>query len=121
MSIQALAWAFKQEIRPAALKFVLVALSDCANEKEDMNLWPSIAHICDVTCLDVKTVKRYLVELKRLDLLVDTGRRKGRTNQIKVYKLNFENRPENGPVKQAHISHETGPKTDHGTLIAEPL
>lgn len=112
MSIQAVAWAFRQNIRPAALKFVLVALADCANEKEDMNLWPSIAHICDVTCLDVKTVKRYLVELKRLHLLVDTGERKGPTNQIKVYRLEFQKGSENGPLKEARISRETGPKTD---------
>ena len=117
MSIQAVAWAFRQKIKLAALKFVLVALADCANEKEGMHLWPSIAHICDVTGLDAKTVKRYLVELKRLHLLVDTGKRKGRTNQIKVYMLDFQNRSENGSVKEAHISRERGPKTDH---VKEP-
>jgi pyocin large subunit-like protein len=113
LSIQALAWAFKQEIRPAALKFVLVALADCANEREDMSLWPSIAHICEVTCLDIKTVKQYIAKLKDQKLLLDTGERVGRTKQIKVYKLNFQKESRNGPVKEAQIAPETGPKTDY--------
>lgn len=112
MSIQALAWAFKQKIKPSSLKFVLVALADCANENEGMLLWPSIAHICDTTSLDKKTVKRHLARLKSNGLLSDTGERVGRTKQIKVYKLHSDKRSQKGSVKEAPFPPERGPKWD---------
>jgi len=118
MSIAAISWVFKQEIKPSSLKFVLVALADCA----DTNgiCWPSIDHITETTCQDRKTVIKSLDDLESRGWLVDTGKRMGRTNQVKVYRLTddfFKSAPttdcgkgsENGTVKESRSSAETVP------------
>jgi len=85
MSIAAISWVFKQEIKPSSLKFVLVALADCADDKGIC--WPSVEHITETTSQDRKTVIKSLDELESRGWLVDTGKRMGRTNQVKVYRL----------------------------------
>src|ERR1700684_3062907 len=85
MRIAAISWVFKQEIKPSSLKFVLVALADCADDKGIC--WPSIDHIVETTCQDRKTVIKSLDDLESRGWLVDTGKRMGRTNQVKVYRL----------------------------------
>jgi|ERR1700691_6182584 len=85
MSIAAISWVFKQEIKPSSLKFVLVALADCADDHGIC--WPSIEHITETTCQDRKTVIKSLDDLESRGWLVDTGKRMGRTNQVKVYRL----------------------------------
>lgn len=86
MSIEALCWAFDQQVKPAAAKFVLVALSNNANMHG--HVWPSIETLCRRTCLERKTVMKSIDWLEELGLLIDTGERRGATKQIKVYKLN---------------------------------
>lgn len=81
-----MSWAFGLEIRPSALKFLLVAVAD--NAGADGELFPSIDALTHKTSLDRKTVIRGLDELERIGFLVDTQRRVGRTRQIKVYRLN---------------------------------
>lgn len=85
MSIAALDWVFKQDIHPSWLKFTLVALADCAGDEGEC--WPSIAHICATTSLDRKTVIKALDQLTVLGYLAETGEKRGRTKQVKVYIL----------------------------------
>src|SRR5258708_7103553 len=87
MCIKALAQAFECDLKPSSLKFVLVALADCANERQGMRLWPSVAHLCETTSQDRKTVLANVAELIRLGFLADTGEKMGSTGQIKVYQL----------------------------------
>jgi len=86
MSHAATYWAFAQQIRPATVKFVLVSLADAADQ--DGVCFPSIKHLCEMTCLDRKTVISALDQLEAEGLLVDTAKRVGRTGQVKVYRLN---------------------------------
>jgi len=85
MTIAVISWVFKQEIKPSSLKFVLVALADCSDDRGIC--WPSIDHIAEVTCQDRKTVIKSLDELEARGWLTDTGKRMGRTNQVKVYRI----------------------------------
>lgn len=85
MSSEALAWAFKQDVKPSSVKFVLVALCECAHYQTGL-IHPSIDHICEITGLNRKTAIAAVAELERLGLLTDTGDRVGRTRQIKVYR-----------------------------------
>lgn len=85
MSIAAINWVFCQLIKPAWLKFLLVALADNANDLAEA--WPSIPKICKKTSLNRKTVIKGLAELEGLGLIKDTGRRTGRTNSIPIYRL----------------------------------
>ncbi len=85
MSIAALSWAFRQDIKPSSLKFLLVALANYANEQAQA--WASIDTLCKVTCQNKKTVAAGLLELERRDILRDTAKRMGKTNSIKIYTL----------------------------------
>ena len=89
MSSEAIAWAFKVNLKPSALKFTLVALCECANYKTG-HIYPSIAHLEEITGQDRKTLIANIAKLEQLGLLVDTGERSGRTGQIKVYRATTE-------------------------------
>jgi hypothetical protein len=118
LSIDAISWAFKQEIKPSSLKFVLVALAD--NATADGMAWPSIKALCEKTSQDRKTVIASLDKLEEMGIISDSGKRTGATGQVKVYRFNST---ENGTVpktEQYRISHETVPffrgnSTENGT------
>ena len=62
MSLQAITWAFEQEL-PSGKKLLLVALADAANH--DHVCWPSLRRLQKMTCLGRSTILRYLDELER--------------------------------------------------------
>lgn len=142
MSVEAITWALNQHIKPSSAKFVLVALSNCADGR-DFIAWPSVAYLVEATSQDRKTVQANLALLREQGFIEDTGERRGSTKQVVVYRLkSTENGPvdnsgkdaqkrnstENGtvpfsdgkrpniPTKEAQNSPERGPKTDHGTV-----
>jgi hypothetical protein len=85
MSIPALNWAFKVQGLSSSDKFVLVALSDYASEGG--LCYPSIQTLCFKTCLNRKTVIRCLDRLLESGHVIDTGKKVGNTESIKVYRL----------------------------------
>ena len=113
MSIEAMQWAFSQDIKPSSVKFVLVTLGDHADA--DGVAWPSIASISQKTGQDRKTVMSALDRLDELEYLKDTGNRKGATGQVKVYKFNFErdNSTNIGTVEPVDNPHNS---TENGTI-----
>ena len=84
MSSEAVGWAFKQICPSSSIKFTLVALCECANYKTG-RIFPSIAHIEEITGQNRKTIISNIAELERLGFISDTGERAGTTKQIKVY------------------------------------
>lgn len=84
MSSEALAWAFKLPIKPSSVKFTLVALCECANY-ETGRIFPSVAHLCQITRQDRKTIIANISKLVADGWLIETGDRVGSTGQIKVY------------------------------------
>ena len=110
MSSEALAWAFKSDVKPSSVKFTLVALCECANYQTG-KIFPSIKHICQITSQDRKTVISNIGKLVTEGWICETGERVGRTGQIKVYQANIGTVPKteqsqerNGsafPVKQS--------------------
>ncbi len=115
MSIKAMQWAFAQEL-PSARKFVLVALSDVANVQTG-EAFPCLATIEAMTCLNRKTIIVSLDALEKDNLIVDTGKKAGRSGQVKVYKVNV---PENfeacrptvkavSPVPKVELVPKTAP------------
>lgn len=85
MSIQALNWAFSQSVRSSSAKFILVTLANFANE--DLESYPSIQTVSRLTGLNRKTVISSLDRLASLQMIKDTGKRKGFTSSVKVYLL----------------------------------
>lgn len=131
-------WAFQQKLK-SSVKFVLITLCNYADAEN--RLWPSISDLVEKTCMDRKTVMAAIDTLEKNGYLIDTGERKGRTKQVKVYFIDMNstgngtvkesqkrNSIENGtvpnfpskstvfPAKEYQISHERVPKTVHGTI-----
>ncbi|AMW78905.1 DNA-binding protein [Acinetobacter sp. TGL-Y2] len=92
MSLDASVWAWKIEMpakKGGALKplkkLVLLSLADRAGE--DHCAYPSMSRLVEDTEMDRKTVLKIIDELIEDGLIADTGERKGRTKQVKVYQL----------------------------------
>jgi helix-turn-helix protein len=85
MSIRAIDWALRQDIKSPTDKFVLVIL---ANYVGDTGLaFPSTQTISRITGLSRMSVVRALDQLVQQRWIEDTGKRTGTTKQIKVYRL----------------------------------
>lgn len=119
MSLDASIWAWKQRPLRPSFKLLLLALADRAGH--DDTTWPSKAALAYDTGLDRKTIIEGLQILQQLGFIERTDERKGRTNQIPVYRLigvihreqsQKRNGSENGTVKGSRFSHERVPKTD---------
>lgn len=87
MSWETQSWAAKQRPGSASAKLVLLGLASCADANHCA--FPSIQWLCDFSDLNRKTV---ITALQRLEdgmfpLIEDTGERRGRTGQVKVYRL----------------------------------
>lgn len=103
MSTEAVAWAFKQPIRSASMKFVLIALAECAHYKTGL-IYPSLAHLGEIAPLDRKTIIAQIELLQAHGYLIDTGERTGKTKQIKVYRLSMETVPKTEPSQKRNSS-----------------
>lgn len=92
MSLDATVWAWKTRqkqkvggaLKPLK-KLVLLSLADRAGETHEC--YPSIARLVDDTEMDRKTVLKIIDELIEDGFIIDTGKREGKTKQVKVYLL----------------------------------
>ena len=115
MSLDAISWAFQQDIKPATAKFVLVAMADRAGE--DHTCFPSVDKLARDTSLNRKTVLSSINFLIAAGFIQDTNKRMGKTNRVIVYRLigvvsrHDRSSTKNGTVKQAHRS-----STKNGTV-----
>lgn len=111
MSWETQSWAATQRPGSASAKLVLLGLASCADANHCA--YPSIDWLCEFSDLNRKTV---ISALQRLEdgasaLIEDTGERRGRTRQVKVYRLKA------ATVYRASSLHtdpaaETGPKPE---------
>lgn len=91
-------------------RLVLLALADRANNEGVC--FPSVARLCQDTCLDRKTVMSTVNNLIEDGLLVDTGERKGTTKQVRVLQIKMDEVVDNSeinPFKQYQITQKTVP------------
>ena len=86
MSYQSTTWAWEQEGLNPTLKLVLLAM---ANFVSDTGVtYPSVQTVCEMTGLNKgQTVSNAQRKLVVLNLLSDTGKRTGKTGQVKVFRL----------------------------------
>lgn len=87
MSVRAINWAFEQKLASSD-KFVLFAFANFADDRDGI-AFPSLKTIARMTGLNIKTVRRAVQELEARGLLADTGKRKGHTKTVRVYRVNF--------------------------------
>lgn len=84
MSLDASLWAWKKQMKPH-LKLVLLSLADRADA--NFECFPKVSTIAKDTCQTERSVRRQLDELIELGLIEDSGKRIGRTNKTKVWRL----------------------------------
>jgi len=78
-------WVWQQDLSPEH-KFLLLALAKHANHIS-WECWPSLTLLAQLTGYNRKTVATYLHHLQTAGLVADTGRRAGRTRQVRVLRL----------------------------------
>jgi hypothetical protein len=137
VSNEAINWALAQQDLRSSEKLVLLVLANRANA--EWLCWPSLAALQSDTCLNRKTIISALERLSDHGLIIDNEERKGRTNQIIVYRVGHgaPNSPEfdfllwyerlvrrtgsakkrsNSASKESQTSRERVPETGHGTF-----
>lgn len=115
MSVNATRFAWEYDFsnctKRSAKRLVLLSLADRANKENEC--FPSVARVCEDTCLDRKTVLNTINDLISLGIITDTGDRKGATRQVRVLKINvvkqesYPQEGQNSPNKRGEISKET--------------
>jgi DNA-binding transcriptional MocR family regulator len=88
MSVEAIAWAFKQHVGKPSAKLVLVNLADHADG--DRKCWPSLRKISERTELSRDTVVRSIRLLKSRGFITVVHRHNRRSRSSNVYYLNCE-------------------------------
>ena len=122
-------WVWKQNIKPATHKLILLAMADRADEYHCC--YPSIARLERDTGLDRKTIQKGISNMIACGLLSDTGKRVGSTNKVRVLRMNIgeeqsqkrddlqaDNHPKNGNVPKNGNNPKNGTLNDpkNGTL-----
>lgn len=67
MSVEAMAWAFKQDLPDSQIKLVLLSLCDHADE--DGRCWPSQERLAQKSACSVRTVRRRIQQLADMGIL----------------------------------------------------
>jgi hypothetical protein len=85
MSRDALKWAGVQAVGRSTAKLVLLGLAKCANN--DGLAWPGVDYLADFSGVLARTVRKELRHLRAGGWIEDSGERRGKTRQIKVWRL----------------------------------
>lgn len=117
MSIEALNWAFKQDLKPTH-KFVLVALADCT---DDYGIcFPSHRHIISKTGFSKATVKSSISELNAKKIIERVERfRPNLSKTSNAYRLPIVDIIEDHPLSPLFKGGRSGDSLGVGQEIAE--
>lgn len=85
MSVQAMAWALGQEIKPAMAKLLLVAVANYAGPTNEC--WPSKASLARDCSTDKSTVCKYLRQLRDTGHILIRERHQGGVNDTSIITL----------------------------------
>jgi hypothetical protein len=80
MSVQAITWAFEQDVKPAGAKLLLIGLANYSNDK--FECWPSKTTLAAKCSMSKSTVCKYLRQLQDNALLSVTERTANEGRQI---------------------------------------
>lgn len=114
-------WAGEQKAPSPAAKLILIGLASCSDA--DHCAYPSVGWLVEWSGLERKTVLKWLAELSDdkggtvTPMITDTGRRKGRSLQIKVWRLNAG---PDGDEAASKPERETIPKTGQSQKREHP-
>lgn len=98
MSLRDITWAIEEAECPTAhATLVLIIFANFANA--DGRAYPSAETVATKGKQNIKTVRAAIDALEDVGLLEDTGRRVGRTGNVKVYRIGREGHPKAGTLK----------------------
>lgn len=88
MSLEAITWALRQEMKPAVRKLIFIKLCDNADDATGL-CFPSLANIASVAGCDVRTVQRHLRELEASGLvkIVEKGGTSRKIRRANTYRV----------------------------------
>ena len=98
MSLEALRIAFANPVESSTERLVLLAYANHC-PRDELTAWPSRKRLREMTALDLKTISATVMRLVSKKFLVDTGKRKGATGRVRVYRLCQPNESESGTIK----------------------
>lgn len=120
MSVEAISWACRQNVGKSSAKFVLIAMANYADAQGFA--WPSLTLLAQVSELDRKTVISAVAWLRERAFLVDTGKKKGGTNSVPVYRLPLESDIQTEPKNGTALSvTETGQEVPKAESVSKPV
>ena len=111
MSLDASKQCWVQTVTETAhQQVVLAAYCDLCRRRSAI-VWSSRERLCLMTRLSAKRVSAVIGQLESLKVIVDTGQRRGKTGQIKVYRLNIgaENKVKNAPLYESRTESKAPP------------
>lgn len=117
MSIVAIGWAFRLDIKSPITKFVLVKLADNANDEG--RCWPSIKTIGQQTSLSHDAVIRHIKKLKELGIIDVIHRNDGTASLSNVYQLNLTERPPVADDERVVADDERGSSCKRLGVVAD--
>ncbi|QDP61731.1 MAG: hypothetical protein Unbinned4466contig1000_43 [Prokaryotic dsDNA virus sp.] len=79
---------WKAQIKPATIKLTLMAICDRA-DNDGYRCYPSIERVCKDTSLNKKTAQANIKKLIDMGLIIDTGKRVGASQRVKVLQVNL--------------------------------
>jgi hypothetical protein len=98
MSLRDITWAIEEAECPTAhATLVLIIFANFANA--DGRAYPCAETVAAKSKQNIKTVRAAIDALEDVGLLEDTGRRVGRTGNVKVYRIGREGHPKVGSFK----------------------
>lgn len=98
MSLRDITWAIEEAECPTAhATLVLIIFANFANA--DGRAYPCAETVAAKSKQNIKTVRAAIDALEDVGLLEDTGRRVGRTGNVKVYRIGREGHPKAGSLK----------------------
>lgn len=118
MSLQAMTWAFAQDVKPAAAKLCLLALANYSNENN--KCWPSKARIATDCSADKSWVCRQLVTLREAGLITVQERVEDGANLTSIITLNVEATPSGAGATGGSGAGATRGSGADATRVVEP-
>lgn len=115
----AIDWAFEQDTAGPGPKLVLVVLARHCFEPGDTLAWPSATEIGEKASMRRTAVLENLKRLEASGLIHDSGKRRGRTGQVIVWRLGSgtESEPFNNPESVPFKRPESEPLGGKGSGI----
>ena len=95
MSVRLITQAFALDLE-CRLKFVAVALADCADD-EHQELWPSVGFIAWKTQQSARQVQRAMQYFRKAGALIPLDRERGGRRRSIIYRLDLDTLPRAEP------------------------